>query len=210
MADYKQALLPRKGIDVLKKRVINDRRLLTFFDVLISTMVITPAVVGTWWGFWSLIESTPNFPIWESYMLSFMVLLAFTMLREVLQYYVTKYNKNESFWKCVGMFLLWLVYMYVYLVISILQWIGGYFLFDYLLGLILTDDHVANNVKVVLVTLVLLIGLLCSLRSLTSGISVPFTVTTDSVDKAFDFPTRMRVSVSYCFLGLICKYPFIY
>lgn len=194
-----KVLLPRKGIEVIKKRVSEDRRLLTFFDVILSSLVITPAVVGTWGGVWCLVDNhTPIFPVWESYMFALMILLAFTLLREVLQYYVSKSYKNEAFCKRVGTFLFRFAYMYIFLLISILQWRGGFLLFDYLLGFVLTEDHAVNKVKIVMLTLVLLIVLLCSMRSLTTVIAAPFSIATDSVDTTFDFPTRMRVSVSWC------------
>lgn len=190
-------LLPRKGIKNIKKKVSKHRRLLTFFDVLLSSLVITPAIVGTWGGLWCLIDNhTPIFPVWESYMFALMILLAFTLLREVLQYYVSRSYKGESFSKRAGMFLFRFLYTYIFLVISILQWRGGFPLFDYLLDMIFTEDMTVNKVKVVVLTLVLLIILLCALRSLTTVIAAPFSIATDSVDTTFDFPTRMRVSVS--------------
>lgn len=195
-------LLPRKGIRNIKKQVSKHRRLLTFFDVLLSSLVITPAIVGTWGGLWCLIDNhTPIFPVWESYMFALMILLAFTLLREVLQYYVSRSYKGESFSKRAGMFLFRFMYTYIFLVISILQWRGGFPLFDYLLDMIFTEDMTVNKVKVVLLTLVLLIILLCALRSLTTVIAAPFSIATDSVDTTFDFPTRMRVSVSFLTYG---------
>lgn len=197
MAEDK-VLLPRKGIEVFKRRVIKNRRLLTFFDVILSSVVITPGVVGTWGGLWCLVDNhTPIFPVWESYMFSLMILLAFTLLREVLQYYVSKSYRNEAFCKRVGMFLFRFVYTYIFLVLSILQWRGGFLLFDYLLGFALTENDAVNKVKIVILTLVMLIVLLCALRSLTTVIAAPFAIATDSVDTTFDFPTRMRVAVSF-------------
>lgn len=196
MAEDK-SLLPEKGIENIKTKVSNDRRLLTFLDVLLSSLVITPAVVGTWGGLWCLIDNrTPIFPVWESYMFALMILLAFTLLREVLQYYVSKSYKGKSFPKRVGMFLFRFLYMYIFLVISILQWRGGFPLFDYVLSMIFTENMTTNKLKIVFLTLVLLIVLLCALRSLTTVIAAPFAIATDSVDTTFDFPTRMRVSVS--------------
>lgn len=203
MAEDK-VLLPRKGIEVFKKRVIKNRRLLTFFDVILSSVVITPGVVGTWGGLWCLVDNhTPIFPVWESYMFSLMILLAFTLLREVLQYYVSKSYRNEAFCKRMGMFLFRFLYTYIFLVISILQWRGGFLLFDYLLGFVLTENDAVNKVKIVMLTLVMLIVLLCALRSLTTVIAAPFAITTDSVDTTFVFPTRMRVSVSFFLFSFI-------
>lgn len=198
MAEDKLLLPGSKGIEKIRKKVGKHRRLLTFFDVLLSCLVITPGIVGTWGGLWCLIDNhTRIFPVWESYMFALMVLLAITLLREVLQYYVSKSYNGESLPKRAGIFLFRFLYTYIFLVISILQWRGGFPLFDYLLEMIFTENMTVNKIKVVLLTLLLLIVLLCALRSLTTVIAAPFAIATDSMDSTFDFPTRMRVSVSF-------------
>lgn len=82
------------------------------------------------------------------------------------------------------------------MVITILQRRGGFPVFDYLISLLFAENDTENKLKIVVLTLTFMIFLLCAFRSFTSAIAVPFALATDSVDKTFVFPTRMKVAVS--------------
>ncbi|XP_039283988.1 uncharacterized protein LOC111059918 isoform X3 [Nilaparvata lugens] len=167
-----------------EKWLCNDF-VLTWMDVLLSTLVVGPCVVGFWRGTWEyMIHFENQFPVWWCLYVSTALHLTFTLIRGGL---IERFKKGGTLYSVVSR-----CYIYVFAVCCAMQWRSTWQILEY---------HIGFDVRLVLVFTVPSLILLLVFRIFGNTLAPPYVIATDfKAEDVFDFPTMFKVPASYAVL----------
>ena len=169
-------------------RVIKiDTEVLATTDFFVSSLLVSPLVIGHWRGTWMLSEYY-KVPWWTGFLLGTILHFVFALLKDLLQELFKKKEKNECFLlKSILSFLCFRVYTWVFGIACISHWKGAWEMMDKCSG--------RESGSVLAVTFVS-VGVLSWMKTLRNLNASPFNINLDGMDPRFTFPTMFRTSVS--------------
>lgn len=179
------------------RKLKNNKSILHCLDCFLTLAIIGPLTVLFWRGTWEIMEMNhEHFRGWPTYFFSMSIHFSFALIREPLQ---THLNQNKQWKKTLGCKLSMRLYIYVFAVVSVMQWrsvwvlLDSFFLIDYKHdGRALKPIYFTQFMVTCSVALVLL-GLLKIFKNI---LSAPYTVGMDFQYSAYDFPTRFKTQVT--------------
>lgn len=146
---------------------------LAIVDILISSFIILPLVISFWRGTWEYLYYSQKFPIVPSFIVGIVLHIFFTILRGPLYQ-----NKRPGL---IGLIIA-RIYIYIFSIISIMQW-RGYFA--------LIDQYLAPKVIYISFSTCLLV--LIGIKGVGSLVGLPFIVPMDHRQKdVFIYPTMFQ------------------
>lgn len=190
-AENLKTLLKNSEKHSLVKKVVKKKKVLSVFDVLLSSLIITPLVVFTWGSVWPLVDNyyLYLFPVYPCLWFSTCILCGFSMVGKILDYIFSGLSQNlcsKFSYKLVRF-----LYVYVFFICNILHWRGLWAVYA---------SYITTNLQIYCVSLVCLVGLVL-LKSLKNGVGCPFVIGVDVDEGFFDVPSRFRIGVSYLFIN---------
>lgn len=167
---------------------------LAVLDVLLSSLVVGPCVVGFWRGTWEYMEAyRDQFPLWWTLWVSCALHFVFALLREALAEHFRRGG--------LGYTLASRCYIYVFAVCCAMQWRSAWMILEEIVGF--------DTPNVLLCTIPSTVILL-AFRLFGNTLAPPYCISIDfKVDDVFVFPTTFNISVSEpCFtLKVYLLYP---
>lgn len=156
---------------------------LAILDILVSSLVIGPCVVGFWRGTWEFMEAhRDSFPLYWTLWVSSALHLVFALLRDVFADYFQRQKRGLQYT------LVSRCYIYVFAVCCATQWRSTWMILEEWFGY---DDH-----DVLLCTIPCTV-ILFAFRLFSNTLAPPFCIAIDSkAEDVFVFPTMFNVSVS--------------
>lgn len=178
------------------------KQMMSLMDTLLTLFIVSPLIVGQWRGTWDLMDAYSSaFPAWESFLFGGALHLSFAIMRDGLQDLIK--FKTETLPKTVLAYFLRRLYTYLFAAACIMNWRGGWIIFDEWLDIEVSPDgrvKAGKSLPIVIGIYVVSLVILGVLRSLRNTLAAPFVIGLDTKSTAFDFPTRYRISVSRIFI----------
>ncbi|KAJ9600994.1 hypothetical protein L9F63_000832, partial [Diploptera punctata] len=162
-----------------------DLEALATVDFFVSTLLVSPLVIGQWRGTWMLSEYY-KVPCWASFLLGTILHLIFALFKDLLQELFSKKEKKFFSLKPVLLFVCCRVYTWVFGIACISHWKGAWEIMDKCAG-----KGVWSVVAVTLTS----VGLLSLMKTLRNINASPFNINVDGLSPGFTFPTMFRTSV---------------
>ncbi|XP_021929141.1 uncharacterized protein LOC110834360 isoform X1 [Zootermopsis nevadensis] len=155
-------------------------------DLAVSTVFVTPLVIGQWRGTWMLAEYY-SVPWWACFLTGSTLHFMFALLKDILQNYFSKRNQHCLTFSPLFMFLVSRAYTWVFGVACISHWRGAWAMVDHYAG-----RQIGPVIGVTLVSL----GMLSATKTLRNINTSPFSIIVDGLEPGFTFPTMFRTSGS--------------
>jgi hypothetical protein len=151
-------------------------------EVMVSTVLVTPLVIGQWRGTWMLLEYY-GIPWWMCFFTGSILHFIFALLKDFLQDYFS--NKKQQ---CLSIVLLVSrVYTWVFGIACASHWRGGW---------MMLEEYLRRELGPVIAVTLLSLAMLSATKTLRNINNSPFTISVDGLEPVFNFPTMFRTSVS--------------
>lgn len=179
-----QSLEENFGNIVRKRKKKQKSYALSLIDTLICVITIGPLVVGFWRGTWYLMDIHEDmFPMWLCFTFGIIIHIMFAFVKHQLYDYVSE-KRKENLLNCILCQLLRIAYTYVFGVMCVMHWRGGW---------ILLDKYFNMNVLWINASLTTsLFGSLIILRCMRNLLAPPFIVAIDNYSRLFIFPSLCK------------------
>lgn len=171
---------------VRKKRLRNYIKLNTeVTDLILSTVFVTPLVVGQWRGTWMLTEYY-GISWWMCLLTGGILHVIFAVLKDILQNYFSN-KKKECLMSLVILFLFSRVYTWLFGIACVCHWHGSW---------MMVEEYSGREIGSVIAVTLLSLAVLSAMKTLRNINTSPFSTCIDDLETGFAFPTLFRTSVS--------------
>ncbi|GFG38206.1 hypothetical protein Cfor_03809 [Coptotermes formosanus] len=151
-------------------------------EVIVSTVLVTPVVIGQWRGTWMLMEHY-DIPWWMCFVTGTTLHFIFALSKDLLQDYFSS-KKEECL---LVLFLVSRVHTWLFGIACICHWRGGW---------MVMDEYSGREIRAVIAVTIISLVLLSIMKTLKNINTSPFSVSVDGLEPGFTFPTMFRTSVS--------------
>jgi len=151
-------------------------------EVMVSTALVTPLVVGQWRGTWMLLEYY-GIPWWMCFLTGSILHVIFALLKDFLQDYCS--NKKQKY--LLILLLVSRVYTWVFGIACASHWRGGW---------MMLEEYLRREIGSVIAVTLISLAMLSAMKTLRNINNSPFTISVDGLEPGFTFPTMFRTSVS--------------
>jgi hypothetical protein len=155
-------------------------------DLVVSTVFVTPLVIGQWRGTWMLAEHY-NVPWWACFLTGITLHFMFALLKDILQNYFSKRKEDCALLSPVIVFLVSRAYTWVFGVACICHWRGAW---------VMVDKYTGRKIGPVMAVTLVSLAMLSATKTLRNISTSPFSINVDDSERGFSFPTMFRTSVS--------------
>lgn len=181
-------------------KIKRNKKLINYLDSIICLIIFGPLTIFFWRGTWELMDIYyVHFKGWPTFFFSLSAQFSYSIVREPLQNYL---NLNNTLFITK---ILPKIYIYTFGVISVMQWrsvwvlVDDYFIVDYDGPYVIRVVHF----KELIIIWLIIILLLCLLKSFKNILSSPLAIDVDYQDMAFYYPTRYNIKVKLKYYNLI-------
>ncbi|XP_030766772.1 uncharacterized protein LOC115890629 [Sitophilus oryzae] len=189
--------LTGSGVGGKEIRIVNREKrsepVLSVVDILLSIFVVTPLVVASWRGLWGLMDFYGfYFPPFSIFVVGITIHVILALCQDTLHDAIIESEKHWTL-KLVSHFLR-RFYTYIFLIITIFHWRGGWMILDYYTNVQYTDDGVTkkeNSQWILLICTGCFITLAC-MKGLRNATAPPYGICLDKGNFVFKFPTMFK------------------
>jgi len=151
-------------------------------EVIVSTALVTPLVIGHWRGTWMLLEYY-GIPWWMCFLTGSILHFIFALLKDFLQDYFSKQKQQYL----LILFLVSRVYTWVLGIACASHWRGGW---------MMLEEYLRREIGSVIAVTLVSLAMLSAMKTLRNINTSPFNISVDGLEPGFTFPTMFRTSVS--------------
>lgn len=163
------------------------KRHIPTLSLVVTTVFVTPLVIGQWRGTWMLAEYY-RFPWWACFLTGTLLHFLFALLKDILQDYFSR-TKNGCVTSPVILFVVSRTYTWVFGVACIFHWRGTW---------MMLDEYSGRRIGAVIAVSLVSLAMLSIMKTLRNISTSPFSIDVDGLEPGFAFPTMFRTSVSHC------------
>ena len=151
-------------------------------EAIVSTVLVTPLVIGHWRGTWMLLEYY-GIPWWMCFLTGSTLHFIFALLKDFLQ----DYSRNKKQDYQLILLLVSRVYTWVFGIACASHWRGGW---------MMLEEYLRREIVSVVAVTLLSLAMLSAMKTLRNINNSPFNISVDGLEPGFTFPTMFRTSVS--------------
>jgi hypothetical protein len=155
-------------------------------DLVVTTVLVTPLVIGQWRGTWMLTEYY-RVPWWASFLTGTILHFLFALLKDILQDYFSRTRNGCMKLSPVILFVVSRTYTWVFGIACISHWRGIW---------IMLDEYTGRQISPVIAVSLVSLAMLSTMKTLRNISTSPFSIDVDGLEPGFAFPTMFRTSVS--------------
>ncbi|XP_076274721.1 uncharacterized protein LOC143205353 [Rhynchophorus ferrugineus] len=179
------------------KREDSIEPVLSVVDILLSIFVVTPLVVATWKGLWGLMDLYgAYFPPVAIFIVGITIHVVLALCQDTLHEIVIESEKHWTL-KLVSHFLR-RFYTYIFLVITIFHWRGGWMLLDYYTNVVYGPNGEAKNENShwILLAAGICFVILAFMKGWRNATAPPYSICLDKGNYVFKFPTMFKCNMN--------------
>jgi hypothetical protein len=155
-------------------------------DAIISTLLVTPLVIGHWRGTWMLADYY-SIAWWACFLTGSLLHFIFTLLKDFLQDYFNQKKEERLLLSPVIFFLLSRGYTWVFGIACISHWRGAW---------VMVDEYTSRDIGPLVAVTLISLAILSATKTLRNINTSPFCINVDGLEPGFTFPTMFQTSVS--------------